>query len=649
MKKTIISFILALLLVFASCASADVGDSSFSTGLDNESQNSSSTSSSSEKEDSSGDGGEDEFLYNDFTYQEKQLFIKYIGEVIPFVPNNEYYLEGYYYTDDFEHGINFYTVGNSVADFTAYLEKFVGYELTNQYLDEYDDLWYCYEKKDIVIDLAYYYDSGEYYIDLYVYSDLSTDLDDDPWGDSSSGDLTGGNENGGEDEGELLTNVGKGLPKSVNGIFDVDFTKAKYVKNVTEQGYYLDGCPTLSTTKDPAILVIPVEFSDVKASTKGFSTDKIEKGFNGTEGQTDYYSVRDYYFKSSYGKLDLDITVYGEWFQPKYSSSYYKNKTIDYYGSQIEIGDQMIMDEALAFLENKMDLSAFDSDGNAIIDAVIMINTLEIDQNSNFNWAYRYWNIYTDENDYYYEYDGVSANDYLWASYEFLFESADENGNLTYGDQSLTNTYTYIHETAHVLGADDYYDTAGIENPLDGLDIMDSMHGDHNPYTKFNYGWLTSSKLIVAENDVTVCLQSFAESGDSVLIANDWDEDLGVYQEYFIVVYYTNSGLNGGEFGYFSREGIVVYHVNASLIKDVYDGETYYDVYNTNTHVSDKEYGTENNLIEFVKTSNGTFTYTVGDSLSSSVKTDGGAKIAYTFEVLSIDDFGATLKFSKNA
>ena len=183
---------------------------------------------------------------------------------------------------------------------------------------------------------------------------------------------------------------------------------------------------------------------------------------------------------------------------------------------------------------------------------------------------------------------------------------------------------------------------------MSGCDIMDAMLGDHNAYTKFNYGWLTSSRLVVAEGNVTLTLEDFSQNGDTIIIANNWDEKLGIYQEYYILVYYRNVGLNeGDEAGYFSRDGIVVYHVNASLYSEVYDGETYYDVYNNNTDASD-QYGTEDNLIEYVKSSAGNFTYVAGDSISANTTDDQGNKIAYTFTVDSLTDTTATITFTKN-
>ena len=277
------------------------------------------------------------------------------------------------------------------------------------------------------------------------------------------------------------------------------------------------------------------------------------------------------------------------------------------------------------------------------------INTLDIDADTEFYWAYRYWNVYTDENDEYYEYDGVSANDYVWASYYFMQETYDEEGNVSYDATDLLGTYTYIHEFGHALGADDYYDTSYSEDegPMAGCDIMDSMLGDHSPFTKFNYGWLTESRLVTAEESVTLTLTSFTDTGDTVILANNWDDRLGAYQEYFVVAYYRGTGLNSEDIGggYFARDGIVVYHVNASLIGEEYDGEIYYDIYANNTDPSD-EYGTVYNLIEYVKSAADTFTYIEGDT-TPVITLDSGEELAFTFVVDSLTDDTATLTFTR--
>ncbi len=720
---------------------------------------------------STGGGSDtDEKAFTDFTEAEKALFTDFVGEVIPFIENNEYYVED---TREEYGDINFYVVGATEAEFAAYLAMYSSYEFIETY--DYEGVeCHVYGKGDFEVDLSYFYyeDYGEYIIDVYVYlaedsgdnsgddsdvapvtnatlsfsstsnrvsagassqvwrqngitftnSKASSQSDVNPAhynpvrcyqgssitveasgivkiifncnsseyatslknsitsgsvsvsgssvtvvlssatnsytissltkqvrinsievyynGSGNSGDSgnSGGTGGGSTYPTDVITNRDKGLPRDSDGVYDVDFTKATRVKNVTDQGYYLDGCPT---TGSPAVLVIPVDFSDVKATSKGYDISSIVKAFSGSAGDTDYYSVHDYYYISSYGKLDLDITVVDYWFRPQYTSTYYKNQTMDYYGTETAIGDQLVLDEALAELSKTMDLSAFDSDKNGIIDAVVLVTTLEIDEDSDFNWAYRYWNIYTDDDGYYYEYDGVSANDYLWASYQFLYE--DENGG--FDDEGAMNTYTFIHEFGHILGADDYYDTSYEGSVMDGYDIMDGMLGDHNAFTKFNLGWLTASRLVVTDSSVTLTLEDFSKNGDTIILANNWDDTLGAYQEYYVIVYYTNNGLNSGNGGYFLADGIVVYHVNSVLYKDVQDGETYYDIYNNNTSPTD-DYGTEDNLIEFVKTAGGNYVFTVGATLPT-VTDDFGDELAYTFTVDSLTADTATITFNK--
>ena len=451
---------------------------------------------------------------------------------------------------------------------------------------------------------------------------------------------TSGSGNGTDPGVDIITNEGAGLPKDDDGVFEVDFTKAENVKDVTDLGYYIDGCPT---TGSPAVLVIPVEFSDSLASSKGYTTAALVNAFS-KNGKTDYYSVYDYYYISSYGQLTLDITVLDFWFKPKNNSKYYYNATSEIYGYEMAIGDQLVLDEALAYLSGIMDLSKFDSDNNGFIDAVVLVNTLDINE-EDFYWAYRYWNFYTDEDDYYYEYDGVSAYDYVWASYQFLYECSDDLGNVYYDDGAM-NTRTFIHEFAHILGADDYYDTEYVDHPMNGLDMMDELTGDHNAYTKINLGWITTSRLVVIEEgSITLSLKDFSKNGDTIIIANNWDEKLGAYQEYYVIMYYTGTGLNGGENGYFEVDGVVVYHINASLYREDFGtGEYSYYIYNTNTDVS-SEYGTEDNLIEFVKSSNDTYVYLEGYTLPS-VTDDLGEKLGYTFTVISIDGDEVVITFT---
>lgn len=434
------------------------------------------------------------------------------------------------------------------------------------------------------------------------------------------------------DNNNNLTNENKGLPKGQD-VYNVDFTKAKYVKDVSDQKNYLGGCPT---TGDVNVLVLPIEFSDKKASTNGYSIENIKTAFNGKKASSSlkYPSVSEFYNISSYGKLNLNFDVLDKWYSPSKSSSYYIEM------SKKQNQDQIIINEILKKLINEgKKLSKYDSDNNGIIDAIVVINTLDINYDVTLQWAYRNWNYsYADV-----KYDGLYMQDYLWSSYNFLKETSDGF------NETLNNTYTFIHEFGHVLGADDYYDTSYVNNsnnssPLDGRDVMDSDFGDHNPFTKFNYGWITKSRLITTETSTTVTLDDFSKAGDSIIIANNWDDNLGAYQEYYVLMYFKNTGLNEDS-NYFSYRGVVMYHVDSSLYEFIEQNQKYYSVRNNNTFYG--ENAKPNYLIELVS-SGSKIVYQTDTESSKNIIDNQGNKISYYFKVDSLGSTSAQLTFTKN-
>ena len=346
--KKIIALILAFVIsIFAltSCSVMDIVwlllDTEIGSEILDEIENEIKDAIEEEINNSLGDGSQNgdssnndtKYTYTSFTTSEKALFEEYFGAVIPFIPNDEYYVEEYELDcgDEYEVGLNFYTYGNTISEFEAYKAEFSKYSFDGTDTDEYGDKWYFYSTDDYYIDLTIYVEDGESVVDVYVYYYVDT---------STGGD--NGNVEVAPDVDGLITNKGAGLPTGTNGVHKVDFTKADKVKDVTDQGYYLEGCPT--TGKVP-VLVIPVEFSDVTAKSKGYTIDNIKRAFYGND--TDYYSVDEYYYISSYGKLDLEFTVADQWFKPAKASTYYANLTESYYGENYFIGDQVILDEAL--------------------------------------------------------------------------------------------------------------------------------------------------------------------------------------------------------------------------------------------------------------------------------------------------------------
>lgn len=567
---------------------------------------------SSSSSDDGGNTGASSYQFTDFTSSEKSLMNSYFGTTLPFMPTNEYYFEDTFNED----GTVWYcTIGNTSSDFNSYKSKLNSkFTSDGTDVDEFGDTWYYYSYNDYYIDLCFYNYEGVNYLELFFY---------DPYfeGGDDSGDSGSSN-----DQGILYTNEGKGLPSGNNGVYNVNFKDAVRADVVNETGLYLDGCPT---TGDVDVLVIPLEFSDCTAESKGYSISAIDNAFN-VGNDLLYPSVKDYYYESSYHKLNLNFDILDDWYRAENPSSTYLEM------DENDMPVDIIINDVLESLSPTMDLTKYDSDNNGTIDAIVVISTLDIEESNDANvmrWAYRYWNMYSEDGDNYVEHDNVYANDYLYACYQFLYET-----EFGYDGNKPNNTYTFIHEFGHVLGADDYYDFSyETDGPLDGYDVMDAAYGDHNPFTKFIFGWIENTRLVSTNDTVTLTLNEFSSTGDTIILGNNFDPELGAFQEYYILALYNSDN-------YFGENGIVMYHVDGSLME--YNGyEEQYYIYNTNA--STGEYYTGDYLIEFIY-NNDNYLFTQGEGINGEINDNFGNPLQFSFVVDSLNSEQATITFNKN-
>ena len=305
---------------------------------------------------------------------------------------------------------------------------------------------------------------------------------------------------------------------------------------------------------DVKILLLPIHFKDIDENK--MNIDLIDKAFNSKDNSlVEWHSVSEFYQKSSYGNLNLSFELAPSYVASE-KSTFYTNA---YNNNNYTSAAESIIVEALESLDDFYDFSEYDSNNDGYIDGIYLIYDAPVDYTYNHSlwWAWTSYNF----NDSF-KIDNISFKSYVFAGYDFINQ-----------DNRNCNTHTYIHETAHMFGIDDYYDyslTSGTNTGgLAKADLMDGTIGDHNAFSKALLGWNKGKVVEIKETNTsfTVSLDAFQNSGDYLILANNFDYSKGLLQEYFILEYYTPTNLN--EFDkMFSINGIRVLHIVGTTVKN---------------------------------------------------------------------------------
>ena len=405
-----------------------------------------------------------------------------------------------------------------------------------------------------------------------------------------NGEVGGGSQGGdGGSQGGVSGNVMPQQTYDAN-TFDSD--------NLQDKLLAYDGSIGLPSTGNIDCLVVPVQFSDTQAITSA-DLEKLNKAFNGTAADTGWQSVSSYYALSSYNKLNLNYDIWGvnigtsgNVFTASHDSTYYNNynQTVDVGDyTYTQYGDEVILLEVLEWLEGQIDLTKYDTNNDGCIDAVYLIYSADVDyqSDSSIYWAYVTW--YSGNR----QFDGKDAYYYLFAGFDFMDEDADRADGTEYSGtiEGLNiNASTYIHETGHLMGLDDYYDydmTVGSGEGLGGADMMDYTVGDHGVYSKIMLGWITPT--VVTESK-TFTIEPSTTSGDCLLVMLDFDNSY--FSEYLLIDLYSATGLNAlhasqaNSYLYDGASyGVRIYHVSSS-VNNPYSDEYGSFTDNNNTYSS---------------------------------------------------------------
>lgn len=413
-------------------------------------------------------------------------------------------------------------------------------------------------------------------------------------------------------------------------------------KDITNKNEDPDYLPSIGS---PKILVVPVNFSDARVQFDNNIVQDLEKCFFGESGETGWESVASYYKKSSYGKLTLTGEV-TKIVNLSKNTSYYQNTSTVNGNTVKEIDFDILLPEVMNHLDPLYDFRDYDYDNDGVIDGIYFIYNQDVYKrdshgdisydadgyieynNSDSFWAWVSWYNGT------LKYDTKCLYHHMWVGIDFMYFDnyceTDYRQSLEY----LRNTETFIHETGHMLGADDYYDysggQAGVGLGIGGDDMMDSNYGDHNAVTKMLLGWITPTVITGGEHEIT--LNGFSKDGSCIVITPNWNEDKNILTEFFVIDYYDYNGLDGdcflrdcrwfyddnGDIYYegFLSNGIRIYYVNADTSKE--NGGDYYNGTYFSYDNSDEDYA-------FITLVDAYLSKNTGDFLESSYTCDSSS------------------------
>lgn len=294
---------------------------------------------------------------------------------------------------------------------------------------------------------------------------------------------------------------------------------------------------TRGTHRIPVLLV---NFSDkefvINDPATAFSNMLNQEGYKANGGTG---SVRDFYLENSHGMYEPVFEVFGPVTLSK-ESAYYAGS------GGTERASEAVR-EACTLLDDQIDFSQYDSDGNNRVDMLLMYyaghNQAE-SQNTDEIWPH--------QSATYGRYDEVSLGTY--------FCTSELRG--AYGSY-MCGIGTTSHEFGHSLGLPDFYDTDYAQNGSAGAMYSYSImcNGSYNnngntpPYFTSEelkiLGWMEDQTEITATGELTVePVQNYVAFRTATTMDG----------EYFVYECRTKTGWDR----YIPGEGLLVYHVDKS-------------------------------------------------------------------------------------
>ncbi len=366
-----------------------------------------------------------------------------------------------------------------------------------------------------------------------------------------------------------------------------DYTKNSFVP--------VTGLPNKGAVKE---LVIPIKFTDSNKWISNYNNVKedINKIFFSSDPETDlggFESVKTYYEKESrvdgVGSLDAGVTITGtvsDWYSDKYSSEVYlKDKEEMTDTEKLEATEYALQKRAVDwyFETTHEDRKSYDVDGDGFLDAACFVYArpdyqgLGVSKNN-------YWYHVASNSSQYPNVDNPQMGRRLWTSYLHMYSTRSILQERAGKSDSIVSTYTfeefpgaklsartYIHETGHMFGLDDYYSYTSSDSFASGNTMQTNNVGGHDPYSLLLLNW---AKPHVPTESTTITIGDIQRTHDVVLLSPDWNTTTrSPFEEYILLELFAPTGLNaydstkGERRGDFSTVGLRIWHVDSRLAK----------------------------------------------------------------------------------
>lgn len=324
------------------------------------------------------------------------------------------------------------------------------------------------------------------------------------------------------------------------------------IKDVNDKNNWM----SLKSTGNQKILVVPVQLRDGPVWTQQMLENLYTVFFSENGEGTNWESVHSFFYKSSYQQLNLMGSVYCNPLKVKSYSMYTFAKS---YQDGLVNPTYEIANEFYNSMDNEF-LQEYDQDKDGYIDSVVFCYSHKYNQDAYWAWVDNNTNFESNLNK-------PNINTHMWVSYEFMNDT--KNSSYPKG----LDAHTYIHETGHLLGLDDYYNYDYNWDAAGELDMQSYNVGDHNIYSKLALGWI---KPYIINDSCTITIRTSSKYPDAIIFKNESNNVKGLFDEYLILEYYTPTGLNEQDANYqyvgrnkmYSDSGIRLYHVDARLVKN---------------------------------------------------------------------------------